>query len=52
MENTTLGTILFSVYQCIQLEVKMGLAPSLNIQMSGFLIMWLSKDEDNPYSQV
>lgn len=42
----------FSIYKCIQLEVKTGSIPSLNIQMSGFMIMWLSKDEDNPYSQV
>lgn len=56
MENTTMGTVFFFFFnpfcKYIQLDVKMGSVPRLNIQMSGFMIMWHNKDEDNPYSQV
>lgn len=39
----------FSVYKCVQLELKADSNPS---EMSGFMIMWLNKDEGNPCSQM
>lgn len=43
------GNCLFSACKCIQLEVKTGLIPGLNIEMSGFV---MKRDEENPHTQV
>lgn len=43
------GNCLFSACKCIQLGVKTGSVPGLNIKMSGF---GMKKDEENPHSEV
>lgn len=43
------GNCLFSACKCIQLEVKTGSIPGLNIKMSGFV---MKREEENPHSKV